>query len=225
LPETRAFKRVTAKKKVIAQSPEVATLRDDETIAFRVIYFVRRIRPLLRFRRVQSKINFRRAEAGHTQVDFEIELCKVSEFNREKISIPTSGLGNPIVGESINTSFSLAELIEPQDGHTAPAQLSSGSHSAVSGDNFAFTPDKHWVCETEALDAGRDLCDLVFAVRAGISGSGFEPIDRPSFNEPIVEQCAWIAPRGNPAPALKPGARALKRRASALSEIRLITGS
>nr|WP_281719426.1 hypothetical protein [Nitrosomonas nitrosa] len=188
LLETRVFERITAKEKVIAQSPEIATLRDGGVIALRPIYFVRRIKPRLRFRGIQRKIDFRRAEPGHTQVDFDVELGKIPKLNREKISIPTCGFGDPIVGESIGTSFSLAELIEPQDGHSAPAQLPSGSHSAVTGDDLAVDANQNRVCEAEPLYTGGDLINLFFAVSARISSSGFQPIDRPSFNEPVVEQ-------------------------------------
>ncbi len=94
------------------------------------------------------------------------------ELDCQNLTVPSGLLGKPVVGQDVGAFLVLAQVIEPDYRYSIQAKLLCGFDPPVASDDGSAAVNDNRAVEAERSDAGRNLGDLLRAVRSGIAAVG-----------------------------------------------------
>ena len=132
------------------------------------------------FRTVEQDVDLGGTEAG--RLDFEIFSDQEFELVFEECRVPTRQLGELVVGDDISAFLGLGQAGNDAGRDGRKFKCFSRLNAAVSAQNNPRFIDQNRSGETEFLDTGLELGQLLVVVDAGVSGPRFE-ISGPAINK------------------------------------------
>jgi hypothetical protein len=162
------FRGIHAKKAMRPDQPQIAGARDHGGVQIDLgdrvggIGFVGPRIP-------DQEINLRGLESDHLEVKAEIELGQVLELESKEVSVPAGVLGELVVGDYVGADLRLGEMLEPKRRNGRHSEELRRAYAPVARDHGIAAVDEDGIGEPERLDRGRDLADLLFGMRSGIS--------------------------------------------------------
>jgi len=163
---------------MVAKKPEVAELADRGGCR-RLGQDVGRIlaRRENLFKRGDPQIDLAHLKASNFEAEIEPEQRKVAELLGQQPVVPSSILGQFVVGDHKGADLSRAQMLEA-NGRDLPHAEGSGSlGSAMPAGDLAIAIDQNRNNEVEDLDAVGDLLELFLAVPVRVRRIGLQCVD------------------------------------------------
>jgi hypothetical protein len=96
------------------------------------------------------------------------ELNQLAEFNRKEFKVPSSPLGDLVVGDHIGALLRRGEVIEPDDWHMGKTKEPRSLETPVASQNAIVGVRYYRVEKTERSYARGDLLELLLRMRSPV---------------------------------------------------------
>ena len=99
----------------------------------------------------------------------EAVLCKLAEFNTQKLIVPSRVESELVVGQDIGAPLGFGPSARHHDGHSIDTELAGRHHAPMTSNDAALLVNKYRVSPPPLANRGRNLRDLLIRVRARIA--------------------------------------------------------
>ncbi len=152
---------------MVPQVPQIARPRDRRHVVVGSGHVVFRfIAPI---QLLGHHVDLADLEAGKFDIEAEIDRRKLLQFDGEEFAVPAGEFGQAVVGDDVSASFIGGQVVEPDDGNSAEAELLRGGDASVACNDPVVVPNQDRVRESELRDARGDLGNLLVGMRACVS--------------------------------------------------------
>src|SRR5262245_7676291 len=108
-------------------------------------------------------------KAGNPDLKIDLGLEKELELGREDLLIPSSILGELVIGEDVSALLLGTHMLDANAGHRREAEKTCRLSPPVTGKDCALGIDENRVGEAELTDAVCDLPDLLLRVGSRVA--------------------------------------------------------
>ncbi len=134
-----------------------------------------------------QKIDLGGLEADHLELEIEIQLRQVLEFEREEVLVPARELGELVVRDDEGPDLLLGKMVEADRRNCRHAQLLGGAESSVAGDDGVGRVDQERAREPKLPYRVSDLADLLRRVGSRVPPTGRQAPDRAVLDAEVAE--------------------------------------
>lgn len=121
----------------------------------------------------EGKIDLGHLEAGDRHIEIRLD-GKLLQFQGKQLGVPSCLLSKSIIGDDISPDLYRAKVVDPDSRDVCHAKGRGSSNPRVAGYDTIRAVDQNGADKAKLLDAGGDLFDLPWRMRAGIFEARFE---------------------------------------------------
>ena len=137
--------------------------------------FIRR-----RFGGGEERLQLVVGEADHLQI--EVTGLEFGQFAPQDLIIPTSALGEPVIGDYQRAPLEFGQVREHNHRHLGHPKLARRQNPGMPGDDHVIGAHQDRVCPAKLPDGGRHLGDLLLGVGAGVARKRQQLGEPPEFD-------------------------------------------